>query len=138
MRFQPEVITEIILTLNTCSQFVVILDVIQRWHMTQWKWRFQFFLMFHTAHTKREWTMMKNLDHLIIYELTVPKNPGLYSILGDFQNKFIHLTSVQLAASTYYWISRKFNALSTLLLLLFRENFSVWKCEASHESATLT
>ena len=65
--------------------------------------------------------MMKNLDHLIIYELTVPKNPGLYSILGDFQNKFIHLTSVQLAASTYYWISRKF----TLLLLLFRENFSV-------------
>ena len=69
--------------------------------------------------------MMKNLDHLIIYELTVPKNPGLYSILGDFQNKFIHLTSVQLAASAYYWISRKFNALSTLLLLLFRENSSV-------------
>ena len=43
--------------------------------------------------------MVKNLDHLIIYELTVPKNPGLYSILGDFQNKFIHLTSVQHAAS---------------------------------------
>ena len=54
--------------------------------------------------------MMKNLDHLIIYEITVPKNPGLYSILGDFQNKFIHLTSVQLAGSTYYWIFRKFNA----------------------------
>ena len=102
------------------------------------KVKIQNFLMFHTAHTKRESTMVKNFHHLIIYELTVPKNPGLYSILGDFQNKFIHLTSVQLAASTYYWISRKFNALSTLLLLLFRENFSVWKCEASHESATLT
>ena len=82
--------------------------------------------------------MMKNLDHLIIYELTVPKNPGLYSILGDFQNEFIHLTSVQLAASAYYWILRKFNALSTLLLLLFRENSSVRKCGASHELATLT
>ena len=53
----------------------------------------------HTAHTKRESTIVKNLDHLIIYELTVPKNPGLYSILGDFQNKFIHLTSVQHAVS---------------------------------------